>query len=83
MTALCAATNASPEVTAFIGNVVGAEAVTILGNQRSIERTPAFRHVECLLKMHRQTTEIAQQPRKRKRKTPVAAANDTRVPPKG
>ena len=37
----------------FIGNVVGAEAVTILGNQRSIERIPLYRHVECLMKVHR------------------------------
>ena len=52
VTALCAATDAAPEVTAFLGNVVGAEAVAILGNQRSIERIPLFRHIECLLKMH-------------------------------
>ena len=36
----------------FIGNVVGAEAVTVLGNRRSIERVPMYRHVECLLKVH-------------------------------
>lgn len=52
-TTLCAAQNAPPEVTAFIGNVIGAEAVTILGNQRSIERIPMYRHVECLLKIHK------------------------------
>ena len=34
VTALCAAAGATPEVIAFIGNVVGAEAVAILGNQR-------------------------------------------------
>ena len=53
VTALAVAMGASPEVVPFIGNVVGAEAVTILGNQRSIERIPMYRHVECLLKVHK------------------------------
>jgi rfaE bifunctional protein nucleotidyltransferase chain/domain len=53
VTALCVAMGARPEVVPFLGNVVGAEAVTILGNQRSIERIPMYRHVECLLKIHR------------------------------
>jgi rfaE bifunctional protein kinase chain/domain len=52
ITALCMAQGAPAEIAGFIGNVVGAEAVTILGNQRFIERVPFFRHVECLLKMH-------------------------------
>jgi cytidyltransferase-like protein len=53
LTALAVAMGAPPEVIPFIGNVVGAEAVTILGNQRSIERIPLYRHVECLLKLHK------------------------------
>jgi bifunctional ADP-heptose synthase (sugar kinase/adenylyltransferase) len=53
ITALCVAMNAPPEVVTFIGNVAGAEAVTIMGNQRSIERIPLYRHVECLLKVHK------------------------------
>jgi rfaE bifunctional protein nucleotidyltransferase chain/domain len=52
LTALCAAQEAPAELVGFLGNVVGAEAVTILGNERSIERVPLYRHVECLLKMH-------------------------------
>jgi rfaE bifunctional protein nucleotidyltransferase chain/domain len=52
LTALCAAQGAGPEVIGFLGNVIGAEAVSILGNQRAIERIPLFRHVECLLKLH-------------------------------
>jgi rfaE bifunctional protein nucleotidyltransferase chain/domain len=52
VTALCAAQNAPSDVLGFIGNVVGAEAVGILGNQRSIERIPLCRHIECLLKSH-------------------------------
>ncbi len=53
VTALCVAMKAPAEVIAFLGNVVGAEAVTIMGNKRSIERIPLYRHVECLLKVHR------------------------------
>jgi sugar/nucleoside kinase (ribokinase family) len=52
LTALCVAQEAPAELVGFLGNVVGAEAVAILGNQRSIERIPLYRHVECLLKMH-------------------------------
>lgn len=82
VTALCAATGAPPDVTAFVGNVVGAEAVAILGNQRSVERIPTFRHVECLLKMH--TPGATPQPaRKKKPKVRVAVAAKPRVPPKG
>ncbi|MBX9622897.1 MAG: adenylyltransferase/cytidyltransferase family protein [Gemmataceae bacterium] len=53
VTTLAIAAGAKPEFVPFIGNVVGAEAVTILGNQRSIERIPLYRHIECLLKVHR------------------------------
>ncbi len=70
VTALCAAVNASTEITAFIGNVVGAEAVTILGNARSIERVPTFRHIECLLRCM-QTRNPHHRPHERKR--PISA----------
>ncbi|MBY0514896.1 MAG: adenylyltransferase/cytidyltransferase family protein [Gemmataceae bacterium] len=53
VTALAVAAGARPEVVPFLGNVVGAEAVTILGNQRAVERIPMYRHVECLLKLHK------------------------------
>jgi rfaE bifunctional protein nucleotidyltransferase chain/domain len=79
-TSLCAAVDAPPEVTAFLGNVVGAEAVAILGNQRSIERVPTFRHVECLLKMHTHAAPPAPAPRRKKR---AGGAKRLRVPPKG
>ena len=52
VTALCVSMNSPAEVVAFLGNVVGAEAVAILGNQRSVERIPLYRHIECLLKVH-------------------------------
>ena len=71
VTALCAAMGASPEVTAFLGNVVGAEAVAILGNQRSVERIPTFRHVECLLKMHSPTKAATRTGRKKKQRARV------------
>jgi rfaE bifunctional protein nucleotidyltransferase chain/domain len=77
VTSLCAALDAPPEVTAFIGNVVGAEAVAILGNQRSVERIPTFRHIECLLKMH--STQTAQPVRKKRSRGSWMRA----VPPKG
>jgi rfaE bifunctional protein nucleotidyltransferase chain/domain len=52
VTSLCVAGGAPAEVVAFVGNVVGAEAVTIMGNSRAVERIPLYRHVECLLKVH-------------------------------
>jgi rfaE bifunctional protein nucleotidyltransferase chain/domain len=79
VTALCAVMDAPPEVTAFLGNVVGAQAVAILGNERSIERIPTFRHVECLLKMH---THPKPEP-KRKKKGHARAATKRSLPPKG
>lgn len=62
VTALCAAQGAPMDLIGFLGNVIGAEAVAIMGNQRSIERIPLFRHVECLLKMHTDEKE-KQQPK--------------------
>jgi rfaE bifunctional protein nucleotidyltransferase chain/domain len=85
-TALCAAVGAPTEITAFIGNVVGAEAVSILGNARSIERVPMFRHIECLLKLHTSGTQPAAAPRKKKVKSRTggrAKRERLRVPPKG
>ncbi len=52
VTSLLASVDAPAETMAFLGNVVGAEAVTIMGNKSSIERIPLYRHVECLLKVH-------------------------------
>ena len=53
VTALCVAAHAPAEVVGFLGNLAGAEAVAIVGNQRSIERVPLYRHVETLLKVHK------------------------------
>jgi rfaE bifunctional protein nucleotidyltransferase chain/domain len=60
VTSLAVAMKAPGEVVNFLGNVVGAEAVTILGNQRSIDRIPLYRHVECLLKVHKSDVEPGQ-----------------------
>lgn len=53
VTALCVVAGAPAEITNFLGSVTGAEAVAILSNQRSIERIPLYRHVECLMKVHK------------------------------
>jgi bifunctional ADP-heptose synthase (sugar kinase/adenylyltransferase) len=52
LSSLCVASGANDDVLGFIANVVGAQAVNIMGNQRSIERIPLYRHIECLLKVH-------------------------------
>ena len=50
ITSLCAVQNTPAELIAFIGNVVGAEAVNIMGNQSSIEKVPLMKHITSLLK---------------------------------
>jgi rfaE bifunctional protein nucleotidyltransferase chain/domain len=55
VTSLAIAAGIPADVVPLLGNVVGAEAVQILGNQRSIERIPLYRHIECLLKVHQAT----------------------------
>lgn len=51
--ALAAATaslDAPAEISAFLGNVAGSEAVASVGNRRALERLPFSRHVQSLLK---------------------------------
>jgi len=50
LTALCMVQEAPMEVVGFIGNVVGAEAVAIVGHRKSINRISLFKHIESLLK---------------------------------
>ena len=50
LTALCAAQGAPIEVSGFIGNVAGSQAVASVGHRQSIGRVPFSRHVESLLK---------------------------------
>jgi len=50
ITALSVARGVEPDVLGFIGNLVGAQAVSIVGNSRSIDRVALIRSVESLLK---------------------------------
>ena len=50
LTALLAAQHAPMELMAFLGNIVGAQAVATVGHRSSIERTPLLKHIESLLK---------------------------------
>ena len=50
VTALCVVQNAPIEVVGFIGNAVGAQAVSTVGHRNAIGRVPLIRHIESLLK---------------------------------
>jgi len=50
VTSPCAAVGVPPQVLAFIANVVGAEACTIMGHRSFIEPTSLFRHITSLMK---------------------------------
>jgi len=50
VTALAARLGASPEILGFLGNTVGALAVGIVGNQKSIERAHLEKYIVSLLK---------------------------------
>ncbi len=50
VTSLLAAQKAPMEVAGFAANVVGAEAVGMVANQRSIERIPLMKHIATILK---------------------------------
>jgi len=49
VTSMAASQGASPEQIGFIGNVVGAEAVEIVGNDKAIDRLKVKKHVASLL----------------------------------
>ncbi len=50
VTSLCAVLRVPLEELAFLGNVAGAEAVSVMGNSRFLEEAAFRRHVESLLK---------------------------------
>ena len=50
ITSLFAYLNAPAELIGFVGNVVGAEAVNIMGNKQCIEKMPLIKHISHLLK---------------------------------
>jgi rfaE bifunctional protein nucleotidyltransferase chain/domain len=47
---LLAAQQVPLEVMAFVGNLAGAEAVSIMGNERALDKVSLFKHIESLLK---------------------------------
>jgi len=47
---ICAASGTPMEITGFLGNVAGAEAVATVGNRSYLQRVPFIRHVQTLLK---------------------------------
>ncbi len=50
VTSLCVAQGAPAELVGFIGNVVGSEAVNIMGNQSFIEKVSLVKHINHMLK---------------------------------
>lgn len=52
-TALCSAKNLPLDLTTFVGNVVGALAVQIMGNKESVEKSPLLEFINTLLKQGR------------------------------
>jgi rfaE bifunctional protein kinase chain/domain/rfaE bifunctional protein nucleotidyltransferase chain/domain len=50
LTSLCAARGLPADVIGFVANMVGAQAVTIVGNATSIERVPLLKSVESVLR---------------------------------
>lgn len=50
VTSLYVALGAPSEVIGFVGNVVGSQAVNIMGNKSFIEKVPLMKHIAHLLK---------------------------------
>jgi rfaE bifunctional protein nucleotidyltransferase chain/domain len=50
VTALCAVQGVPMDITAFLGNVAGAEAVATVGHRKTLDKLSFGRHVESLLK---------------------------------
>ena len=50
LTSLCVAQQAPMAIVGFISNIVGAQAVAILGHKTSIDRTLLFKSIDTLLK---------------------------------
>lgn len=50
VTSLCVAAGIDPEVTGLIANMIGAQAVTIVGNSRSVERAGLIKAIDSILK---------------------------------
>jgi rfaE bifunctional protein kinase chain/domain/rfaE bifunctional protein nucleotidyltransferase chain/domain len=50
VTAMCVAQKAPMEIVGFTANVVGAHAVSVVANQRPVDRVPLMKHIETILK---------------------------------
>ncbi len=50
LTSLCAAAGVPADLSAFLGNLAGAQAVTIIGNKASIDKTVLLKAAEAMLK---------------------------------
>ncbi len=50
LTTLCTATDVPAEVTGFIGNLIGAQAVNIMGNSRAVDRVGLVKSITAVLK---------------------------------
>lgn len=50
VTAMCVVQNAPMEIVGFTANVVGAHAVSVVANERPIDRVPLMKHIETILK---------------------------------
>jgi rfaE bifunctional protein kinase chain/domain/rfaE bifunctional protein nucleotidyltransferase chain/domain len=50
VTAMCVVQNAPMEIVGFTANVVGAHAVSVVANQRPVDRVPLMKHIETILK---------------------------------
>jgi sugar/nucleoside kinase (ribokinase family) len=50
ITAMCVVQNAPMEIVGFTANVVGAHAVSVVANQRPVDRVPLMKHIETILK---------------------------------
>jgi rfaE bifunctional protein kinase chain/domain/rfaE bifunctional protein nucleotidyltransferase chain/domain len=50
ITSLCMVLNIPAEIVGFVGNVVGAEAVAIMCNERAIDKVSLYKHITHLLK---------------------------------
>jgi rfaE bifunctional protein nucleotidyltransferase chain/domain len=50
VTAMCVVQNAPMEIVGFTANVVGAHAVSVIANERPVDRIPLMKHIETILK---------------------------------
>jgi rfaE bifunctional protein nucleotidyltransferase chain/domain len=50
VTAMCVVQDAPMEIVGFTANIVGAHAVSVVANQRPVDRVPLMKHIETILK---------------------------------